>query len=497
MTRPRELLFVIDSSGSMSGWPYESARGAVLLALDEMGPEDTFNLVRFSNAASSLFARPQHSTPGTRSQAREWLSDFSGGGTNMDAGIVHSLTMPGDPEAMRLVLLLTDGYVGGEDTMFRLVRRHLGDARMFSLGVGSSVNRYLLEGLAEMGRGDVIYHFGDQPLGEAVASFYDRIAHPALSDLDIDWGGLEVSEQYPAEIPDLWSGQPLRVVAKYEPTAAHSDGVMRAVITVGGVLGTEEVAWELPLEVPVVEPRHEGLGSIWARRKIRDIEWYPRGRSADEVRQDVTDVALDHHLVSKYTSLVAIDDEPSPCGPASLRVSVPNHAPAGVSMAGGAQLGQGGYGQRGTGLGGGGSALMLGALGTKGRSSGPSGYGVGGGHLSAHAAGVVGFASGSPIILGSLDKSLIDAVIKRHLNAIRYCYQRELQKQPALAGKVVMEFSIAKDGSVAKARVKSSTLSHQPTEACLVSRFVRMQFPPSPGGGMVVVNYPFVFTADD
>ena len=518
VARPRELLFVIDSSGSMGGWPYESARAVVLLALDEMGPDDTFNLVRFSGAATSLFEYPQPSTPDTRAQARAWLARMQGGGTNMDQGIIHSLTLPGNPDAMRLVLMLTDGYVGGEDTMFSTVRRYLGGARLFSLGVGSSVNRYLLEGLAEMGRGDVIYHFGNKPLGEAVAEFYARIAHPALSDIEIDWGGLEVSEQYPSRIPDLWAGQPLRVVARYDPGEDGVDGQVDTVITVRGVLGTTPVAWELPLEVATVDPSHEALDSLWARRKIRDIEWYPRGRSADEVREAVTEVALEHHLVSRYTSLVAIDDEPSPCGPSSLQVSVPNAAPAGVAMVGGAsmngssgvlgsmstsgglmgakgvQYGAGGLGSRGSGLGGGGTAGGYGGLGTKGRGSGASSYGTGGGHFGAHAADVVATTSGSPIILGAMDKTLIDAVVKRHLNQIRYCYQRELQKEPSLTGRVVVKFTIAADGSVAMARIKSSSLNNIAVEQCLVGRFMRFQFPAPAGGGIVLVSYPFLFS---
>ncbi len=499
VARPRELLFVIDSSGSMSGWPYESARAAVLLALEEMGPEDSFNLVRFSGAATSLFERPQPSTPSTRARARAWLSRFEGGGTNMDQGILHSLRMPGNPDAMRLVLMLTDGYVGGEQRMFELVRDNIGNARMFSLGVGSSVNRYLLEGLAGQGRGDVIYHYGSKPLDEAVGEFYDRIAHPALSDLRIDWGGLEVSEQYPSRIPDLWAGQPLRVVARYEPGEAADDGIVDTVITVRGVLGTEPVAWELPLEVPVVDSDHEALPTLWARRKIRDIEWHPRGRSAAEARDDIIDVALEHGLVSKYTSLVAIDDEPSPCGPTSLHISVPNAAPAGVEMVGGATmaLGKGGLGSRGSGLGGGGTAMGLAGLGTKGRGSGHSGYGIGGGTFGANAADAAGAISGSPIILGSIDRTLIDSVIKRHINAIRYCYQKELQKNPSLAGKVVVKFVIAKDGSVATASIKSSTMNDPAVEACLTSRFLRMNFPTSPGGGIVVVSYPFLFSATE
>jgi Ca-activated chloride channel family protein len=515
VARPRELLFVIDGSGSMRGWPYESARAAVLLALDEMGPEDTFNLVRFSGAASSLFDRPQPSTATTRARAREWLSRAPGGGTSMDEGILHSLRLPGDPDAMRLVLMLTDGYVGGEKRMFELVRDNIGDARMFSFGVGSSVNRYLLEGLAGQGRGDVIYHYGDKPLREAVDEFYTRIAHPALSDIRIDWGGLEVSEQFPSKIPDLWAGQPLRVIARYEPTEV-TDGVVETTITVRGVLGTREVAWELPLALPEVTAEHEALPTLWARRKIRDLTWHPRGRSERELREAITEVALEHNLVSQYTSLVAIDDEPSPCGPSGLRISVPNAAPAGVSMVGGApigasgafgavgglvgakgtQIGAGGLASRGSGLGGGGSVGGLAGIGTELRRNKNSGYGTGGGHFGANAADVAGTTSGSPIILGAMDKTLIDAVVKRHLNAIRYCYQRELQQKPSLNGKIVVKFVVAADGSVSTASIKSSTMNDAVVEQCLVGRFMRMQFPQPGGGGIVIVSYPFLFSSN-
>jgi Ca-activated chloride channel family protein len=516
VARPRELLFVIDSSGSMRGWPYESARAAVLLALEEMGPQDSFNLVRFSGAATSLFDRPQPSTASTRARAREWLSHFEGGGTSMDEGILHSLRLPGDPEAMRLVLMLTDGYVGGEQRMFDLVRANIGQARMFSFGVGSSVNRYLLEGLALRGRGDVIYHYGSKPLSDAVAEFYGRIAHPALSDIRIDWGELEVSEQYPMQIPDLWAGQPLRVIARYEPGQQDRDGMTATTITVSGVLGRRRVFWELPLELPAVSLEHEALPTLWARHKIEDLRFSELNRDPAGLKAAITEVALEHGLVSEYTSLVAIDDEPSPCGPSSQHISVPNAAPAGVAMVGGAPLGQAGtLGAMGTGIGG-----LLGAKGAqrgvggiagtgsgyggggsgrialRGSSSKRSSYGTGGGSFGAIAADAAGASSGSPIILGALDRSLIDGVVQRHINAIRYCYQRQLQQSPGLQGKIVIEFVVAADGSVSLASVKSSTMGDAEVEQCLTARFLRMQFPPPGGGGIVLVRYPFLFSAN-
>jgi pSer/pThr/pTyr-binding forkhead associated (FHA) protein len=166
----------------------------------------------------------------------------------------------------------------------------------------------------------------------------------------------------------------------------------------------------------------------------------------------------------------------------------------GLIGAKGTQIGSGGLGSRGSGLGGGGTAEGLGGLGTKGMGSGASGYGAGGGHFGAKGDGAIGAVGGDPIILGALDRSLIDEVIKRHMNQIRYCYQRELNKSPKLAGKIVIKFVIAKDGSVSSASTKSSTMKSSPVEQCIVGRFMRMQFPKPKGGGIVIVSYPFLFS---
>lgn len=165
----------------------------------------------------------------------------------------------------------------------------------------------------------------------------------------------------------------------------------------------------------------------------------------------------------------------------------------GLIGAKGTQIGSGGLGARGSGLGGGGTAAGLGGLGTKGRGSGASGYGSGGGNFGAKGEGGIGRIGGDPIILGALDKSLIDAVIKKHMNQIRYCYQRELPKNPTLGGKVTVKFVISKTGSVSKASTKTSTLNNSAVEGCINSRFMRFKFPEPKGGGIVIVSYPFIF----
>lgn len=166
----------------------------------------------------------------------------------------------------------------------------------------------------------------------------------------------------------------------------------------------------------------------------------------------------------------------------------------GLIGAKGVQIGSGGLGSRGSGLGGGGTADGLGGLGTKGSGSGSSGFGSGGGSFGTKGSGGLSAVSGDPIIMGALDRSLIDAVIKRKMQAIRYCYQRELQKDPALAGKVVIKFTIAKDGTVSQSAAKENTTGSKAVDSCINGVFYKMQFPEPKGGGIVIVSYPFIFS---
>ncbi|MBX2799657.1 MAG: VWA domain-containing protein [Myxococcales bacterium] len=316
--RQRELVFVMDASCSMRGHPWDLATEAVSTALDGMRADDTFNLVRFSDASSRLFDTPQPATEANVTSAKEWLARFEGGGTVMERGILDALTMPGDPEALRLVLLLTDGYIGTEAELFGLIRRHLGHSRLFALGVGSSVNRMLLEGAAEMGRGAVTYQLPDASVDETVEAFHQRIAHPAMTDVTVDWGSLDVADQVPAVVPDLWAGQPLRVVARTRSRGS-------AQITVQGT-----VAGQRFRQRPWVElddgARHEGVSTLWARKHIHGLT-YDVDLDAHARRAQITATALEHQLVSDYTSLVATESAPSACGRGGSTHHVPDLQP--------------------------------------------------------------------------------------------------------------------------------------------------------------------------
>ncbi len=473
--RARELLFVIDESCSMIGTPFEIARATVLQALRALGPDDTFDLVRFSSEASALFPAAVPATPANVAAAEAWLGTFDEGGTEMTAGIVRSLTLPRDPERLRLVLFATDGFIGDDRDVLRAVEDHLGDARIFSLGVGSSVNRVLLDGLAAVGRGDALYLLPDTPPEEIVDRFLDRIAHPALTDLALDWGGLDVVEVYPERLPDLFAGQAVRVVARVRGPLHDAE------LTLTGDAGDESIELRRRLRVDDAA-RHPGLPAVWARAKIGALTWDARLHGGDP-EAEVTAVARAHHLVSPYTSLVATETGPSACGPSQAVIDVPSMVPAGL----------GAVGTVGVGVGGGGG-LGFGGLGTIGTASNSPGSGTGGGTFGARGEGGLGAVGTGAIILGALDRSVLDAVVRRDWSAITDCYDRELAKSPGIGGRVVVRFEIGPDGSVRAASTKSSTLGHAAVEACVVGRFLRMRFPSPAGGGAVTVSYPLTFS---
>lgn len=467
--RPRELFFVLDASCSMSGKPWQDASATVELALGALRPDERFNLIRFGDDATAAFPAPVAVDAASVEAARAWLAgNQASGGTNMEAGVVRALDMAGDPEALRMLVLLTDGYIGVEQAFFQTVSEHLKpNDRIFGLGIGSSVNRHLIDGLAHHGRGAALYQLEDTPMEETIATLYRRLDRPVLTDISIDWGGLDVELTGP--VADLFVGQPLQVVGRVRGGRAGE------VVVHGRIAGQP---WSTTASIDLDEASvHEALPAIWARKRI--AAWaYDLEANAEQQEERVTALALEHHLVSSFTSLIAVDSQPNGCGTAKA-AEVPVLAPSGV------QRGAGGLGTVGLGRGGGGTASGIGGL-------AGAGYGTGGGSFGSKGPGGT-LAAATPVVVGSLEASAIRAVIQRHQNQLRYCYQRELAKKPKLAGKIVVRFSIEGDGLVGAATLAEDGPKDAGLGACVVGRFKRMVFPVPAGGGSVSVSYPLVF----
>ncbi len=321
--QPLELVFVLDSSGSMSGEPIEQAKTAIIAALDRLGPEDSFQIIRFSENASQLGPAPVAATPENIRRARQYVRGLSGsGGTQMIEGIRAALDFPHDDERLRFVTFLTDGFIGNETEILDAIDARLDASRIFSFGVGSSPNRYLLERMAGIGRGAVAYLSLEDSGGAVMDAFFDRIAHPAMIDLDIDWGDMAVSDVYPSRLPDLFVGRPVIVTGRYTGRAGD--------LRFSGRAANERVAVDLDYDRR--GSGHEFLPNLWARLRIADLNDRlalnpgQAGALAAEIRQ----TALSYELMSEYTSFIAVDASQQTAGSSGTTVYQAVPVPDGV-----------------------------------------------------------------------------------------------------------------------------------------------------------------------
>jgi Ca-activated chloride channel family protein len=312
----------------MSGAPLAKAKQAVRRALRSLGPEDTFQLVEFSDSASQLGASPVPATPENVARGLAYLESLnSQGGTMMIEGIKAALDFPHDPTRFRMVCFLTDGYIGNEAEIFREIEQRLGASRLFSFGIGTSVNRYLLDGMARMGHGEAAYISLDDSASAEIDRFYPRIRHPVWTELSVDWGGTEVKDVSPSRLPDLVLGRPVIVAGRFTGQAPTT-------VRVSGKSGGKPMEITLSADSTDAADSHPGLPYVWARSQIREMS-LAAASSEDRSRVEslagrIKSLALEYGLVSDFTAFVAVDATTRTAGAPSVAVRVPVPMPEGV-----------------------------------------------------------------------------------------------------------------------------------------------------------------------
>ncbi|HEV8615402.1 MAG TPA: marine proteobacterial sortase target protein [Methylomirabilota bacterium] len=333
---PREVIFVLDHSGSMAGASIEQARAALTLALGRLGPGDTFNVVRFNHRTDSLFAGAQPATPLNLRAAERYVAAIRAeGGTEMLPALLRALDGQERSERLRQVIFLTDGAVGNEAQLFRAIHERLGDSRLFTIGIGSAPNSHFMRDAARLGRGTFTYIGSPAEVQARMVALFRKLESPALSGAELDLGAGVDAEILPSPIPDLYLGEP--VVVAMKARTLPSRAVLR-----GRLGGTP---WER--DVPLRQAGDgSGVAAHWARAKIAALlDQRVGGDRDEETRIAVIDVALRHHLVSAYTSLVAVDVTPVRPGDAELRShELATNLPQGWDYAAVFGLGQGATG---------------------------------------------------------------------------------------------------------------------------------------------------------
>ena len=322
---PREAIFVIDTSGSMEGASMNQAKAALLMALDRLTTQDRFNVIEFNHRTRALFTSAVPVTADTMARAHAFVVALrAGGGTEMWPALDAALGNSRDSGVMRQVVFLTDGEVGNEAALFALIQKKIGDTRLFTVGIGSAPNTHFMTKAAEVGRGTFTYIGKVEEVGEKMQALFAKIEQPALTDIAFDWVGADKVEVWPLRVPDLYPGEPVIVTAKLPPTLAAN-----AQVAVTGMRGGHPWAVRLPL---AGGDARDGIATLWAREKIETLTDAVRfGASPDDIRAEIARVAIKAHLVSKYTSLVAVDVTPTlPAGMSSTKSAMPTHLPEGA-----------------------------------------------------------------------------------------------------------------------------------------------------------------------
>jgi Ca-activated chloride channel family protein len=320
---PREVIYVVDTSGSMAGASIEQARLALDEALTSLDPHDRFNIIEFNSTSTRLFPRPVVAGRREVEHARRWVAGLQArGGTEMLSALELALESDGGEQGVRQVVFVTDGQVGNEDQLFGYIHARLGRSRLFTVGIGASPNAHFMTKAAQFGRGTYTYIGSPTEVAEKMGALFRKLEHPVLADVAVSWGGLADVEAWPARVPDLYAGEPLVLVAKLgaEP---------RASLQVAGRRDSQGWQAGLPVDASVTET---GIHRLWARKKISGLmDRLREGGDRDEVRSAVVTVALRHRLVSAYTSLVAVDVTPARPADATLATGlVPTNLPAGA-----------------------------------------------------------------------------------------------------------------------------------------------------------------------
>jgi len=299
---PRETIFIIDSSGSMEGASMQQAKAALLLALDDLKSGDKFNIIDFDSTARPLFTDSKFADASSIGTAKEFVEKITAdGGTEMRSAL--QLAMPEHPTTpsgtVRQVIFMTDGQVSNEQELFSFIHARLGESRLFTVGIGAAPNSHFMRNAARFGRGTFTYIGDVQQVQERMSELFAKLDAPVMTSIQVHSSD-SIAESWPERIPDLYRGEPLVVAMRVHDANAK--------ITLHGSIGNEK--WSKELTLPAAGGS-EGIARLWGREKIESLmDHITDGSDPKNVEAAVIEVALQHHLVSQYTSLVAIDQTP-------------------------------------------------------------------------------------------------------------------------------------------------------------------------------------------
>jgi Ca-activated chloride channel homolog len=328
---PKEMVFVIDCSGSQSGRPIEKAKQTMNYILDHMNPNDTFQIISFNNTATVFAPKPELASAAMKERAHSFVDSLQAhGGTWMAPAVEAACSLPNSENRLRIVTFMTDGFVGNDFEIISMIKKYRGTSRWFSFGTGNSVNRFLIDKIASEGGGEAEYVLLNSSAEEVGKKFYDRISSPVLTDIKVQFSGLDVKEVFPKDLSDLWAQKPLCLTGRY-----LKPGSGKAILT--GYSGGKPYKQEVPISIAQKQPENAVLKSIWARAKVDRLmseDWLglQSGQPHPELKDEIIATALKYHIMTQFTSFVAVEEDRSTAGGTAKRIVVPVEMPQGVQM---------------------------------------------------------------------------------------------------------------------------------------------------------------------
>ncbi|MEP1444503.1 MAG: VIT domain-containing protein [Paraglaciecola sp.] len=343
----REVILVLDTSGSMEGDSIKQAKTALLIAIDQLKVTDTFNIIEFNSYAENLWKRPKPATPNYKLEAKHFVNSLSAnGGTEMQSALKLAFSQPkvNDSTTLRQVIFITDGSVGNEESLMQLIENELADFRLFTVGIGSAPNSYFMTEAAKMGRGTFTYIGSVNQVQQKMLRLLTKLQHPAITDIELHFADTTVNtnrklEFYPNVISDLYKDEPL-VISYRLSTTNKEDSEHFPLSNINLSAQYQQKSWVNDLQLNA-QTRLSGLNVLWAKEKISQLTREKRRASMRlndteaeqlEYKNQITTTALTHHLVSQYTSLVAVDVTATrPSDAKSTNHRVANTLPKGTS----------------------------------------------------------------------------------------------------------------------------------------------------------------------
>ncbi len=299
---PREYIFVMDVSYSMAGDPIEISKELMFDLLDRLGPNDMFNIQYFASTSYMMSETSLPVTPENIEFAKKDISEnYGGGGTNLYHALTKSLAIDKKTGYARSYIIVTDGYILVDEKVVDLIRENLNNANFFAFGIGSSVNRYLIEAIAKCGYGEPFVVLDMSEAEDIAVKFSKYIEDPVLSDIEIDFDGLDVYDVEPENIPDVFGTRPINIVGKWR-------GIPEGEIEVSGQSSKGKLKVSIPLKVFVKKDTSQALKYLWARDRIEELELLKKGQIA-YTEKEITDLGLKYGLMTEYTSFVAVDNQ--------------------------------------------------------------------------------------------------------------------------------------------------------------------------------------------